>query len=127
MRWRQEQLLEARIAFERALEFYGDTDGLGTAETLLQLADLMALSLGQHADADRCATRALAMVRRLGDDRLAALAIVPWAACDFAPTGWRRVAYFWRMRSLSRYVRMTQRWPPRFAAIWPVPRALQAI
>jgi tetratricopeptide (TPR) repeat protein len=74
VRWHQEQLLEARIAFERALEFHGDTDGLGTAETLLQLADLMALSLGQHADAERCATRALAMVRRLGDDRLAALA-----------------------------------------------------
>ena len=74
VRWRQEQLLEARIAFERALELYGDTDGLGAAETLLQLADLMALSLGQHADAERCATRALAMVRRLGDDRLAALA-----------------------------------------------------
>jgi tetratricopeptide (TPR) repeat protein len=72
--WREEQLLEARIAFERALEFYGDADGLGTAETLLQLADLMALSLGQHADAERCATRALAIVRRLDDDRLAALA-----------------------------------------------------
>jgi DNA-binding CsgD family transcriptional regulator len=74
VRWRQEQLLEARIAYERALELYGDADGLGAAEILLQLADLMALSLGQHADAERCATRALAMVRRLGDDRLAALA-----------------------------------------------------
>jgi len=74
VRWRQEQVLDARVAFERALELIADSAEAEAAETLLQLADLLALSMGRHAEAERCVTRALAIVERLADDRLTALA-----------------------------------------------------
>jgi DNA-binding CsgD family transcriptional regulator/tetratricopeptide (TPR) repeat protein len=74
VRWRQEAVGDARAAFERALELLGATDGPDAAETLLQLADLHATSLGRHAEGIAYAERALDMVERLGERRLEATA-----------------------------------------------------
>lgn len=74
LRWRQEAVAGAREAFERALELLGSADSQDAAETLLQLADLHVTSLGSNTTAIAYAERALAMVERLGDQRLAATA-----------------------------------------------------
>lgn len=74
VRWRQEAVAGAREAFERALELLGAADSSDAAETLLQLADLHATSLGRNTAGIAYAERALAMVERLGDQRLAATA-----------------------------------------------------
>jgi len=47
VRWRQERVDAARVAFERTLELLGTVDSSDLAETLLQLADLHATSLGR--------------------------------------------------------------------------------
>jgi DNA-binding CsgD family transcriptional regulator len=73
-RWRQEAVADARAAFERALELLGPGDSPDAAETLLQLADLHATSLGRYAEGIAYAERALAMVERLGERRLEAAA-----------------------------------------------------
>ena len=72
--WRQEAVEDARRAFERALDLYGSQDNSDAAETLLQLADLSATSLGQNARATAYAEQAVEMVERLGDRRLEAAA-----------------------------------------------------
>ena len=74
VRWRQEALVDARAAFERAMQLLGDVACPEAAETLLPLADLHVTSLGQHAEGMVCVERALAMVTRLGDRRLEATA-----------------------------------------------------
>jgi DNA-binding CsgD family transcriptional regulator/tetratricopeptide (TPR) repeat protein len=74
VRWRQEAVAGARAAFERALELLGAADGVEAAETLLHLADLHATSLGRYASGLAYAARALAMVKRLGEQRLEAAA-----------------------------------------------------
>jgi predicted ATPase/DNA-binding CsgD family transcriptional regulator len=72
--WRMESVHEARAAFRRALELLGSTHGKETAELLLQLADLHALSLGEHEAGVALGEQALALVTRLGDRRLEATA-----------------------------------------------------
>ena len=72
VRWRQERVDAARVAFERALELLGAVESSDMAETLLQLADLHATSLGRTSDGLVYAERALAIVERLGDRRLTA-------------------------------------------------------
>jgi predicted ATPase/DNA-binding CsgD family transcriptional regulator len=74
VRWRQEAVAGAREAFERSLELLGPKDSLDGAETLLQLADLYATSLGRNAEGIAYAEQALALVARLGDRRLEAQA-----------------------------------------------------
>jgi DNA-binding CsgD family transcriptional regulator/tetratricopeptide (TPR) repeat protein len=74
VQWRLEAVEPARAAFERALVLLGEQDSADAAETLLQLADLHATSLGRQADGLAFAERALAMVDRLGDRRLQARA-----------------------------------------------------
>jgi predicted ATPase/DNA-binding CsgD family transcriptional regulator len=74
VRWRQEMVAEAREAFARALALLGPADSPDAAETLLQLADLHATSLGRNAEGIAYAERALAMVERLGDQHLKAAA-----------------------------------------------------
>jgi DNA-binding CsgD family transcriptional regulator/tetratricopeptide (TPR) repeat protein len=74
VRWRQEAVAEAREAFAQALELLGPEDSADAAETLLQLADLYATSLGRNAEGLAYAEQALAMVERLGDRRLEATA-----------------------------------------------------
>lgn len=74
VRWRQEAVTAARDAFGRALELQGAADSQAAAETLLQLADLHATSLGRSTEAIAYAEQALSMVERLGDQRLAARA-----------------------------------------------------
>ncbi|MBC8077001.1 MAG: AAA family ATPase, partial [Chloroflexales bacterium] len=74
VRWRQEAVTEAREAFERALELLGAADSCDAAETLLQLANLHATSLGRNTAGIAHAERALAMVERLGDQGLTATA-----------------------------------------------------
>src|SRR6266849_1503051 len=44
VRWRQEQILEARAAFERSLDLFGTEDDHELAETLLELTNLLVLS-----------------------------------------------------------------------------------
>jgi predicted ATPase/DNA-binding CsgD family transcriptional regulator len=70
-RRRREAIAEARAAFERALELLGPADSAAAAETLLELADLLAVSLGRRDDGLAYGERALAMVERLDDRRLA--------------------------------------------------------
>jgi DNA-binding CsgD family transcriptional regulator/tetratricopeptide (TPR) repeat protein len=70
--WRQEAVVAAREAFERSLVLLGPDDSPDAAETLLQLADLHATSLGRNTEGIAYAERALAMVARLGDRRLEA-------------------------------------------------------
>jgi DNA-binding CsgD family transcriptional regulator/tetratricopeptide (TPR) repeat protein len=72
--WRQEMPRQAASAFERALELIRNEDSREAAETLLQLADLQVTVLGRHAEGLAAAERALAMVERLGDPRLEAVA-----------------------------------------------------
>jgi predicted ATPase/DNA-binding CsgD family transcriptional regulator len=74
VRWRQEAISEARAAFERALELFGPGDDTNVAETLLQLADLHATSLGRNTEGLAYAEQARAMVERLGDRKLEATA-----------------------------------------------------
>jgi ATP/maltotriose-dependent transcriptional regulator MalT len=74
VRWRQEAVADARAAFERALALLGPEDSPQAAETLLQLADLHATSLGRNSEGDAYAERALAMVGRLDNRRLEATA-----------------------------------------------------
>jgi tetratricopeptide (TPR) repeat protein len=74
VRWRQERVDSARLAFERALEMLGEVESSDLAETLLQLADLHATSLGRTSDGLVYAERALAIVERLGDGHLTAQA-----------------------------------------------------
>jgi predicted ATPase/DNA-binding CsgD family transcriptional regulator len=74
VRWRQEALADAQAGFERALELLGSADSQAAAETLLDLADLHVTSLGHNSAAIVYADQALAMVERLGDQRLAAAA-----------------------------------------------------
>jgi predicted ATPase/DNA-binding CsgD family transcriptional regulator len=70
--WRIEAVAQARDAFERALVLYGSEDIPEAAETLLQLADLLVTSLGQHAEGMTFGNQAIAMVERLDDPRLQA-------------------------------------------------------
>ena len=65
-------MAEAQEAFERSLELLGPEGSLDAAETLLQLADLHATSLGRNTEGNAYAERALAMVEQLGDQRLKA-------------------------------------------------------
>jgi len=58
--------------FRARLELLGAVDSSDMAETLLQLADLHATSLGRTSDGLVYAERALAIVERLGDRRLTA-------------------------------------------------------
>jgi DNA-binding CsgD family transcriptional regulator/tetratricopeptide (TPR) repeat protein len=74
VRWRQEAVPAAREAFARALELLGPADSPDAADTLLQLADLHATSLGQASVGIAYAERALALIDRLGDRRLEAMA-----------------------------------------------------
>jgi predicted ATPase/DNA-binding CsgD family transcriptional regulator len=74
VRWRQEEVSEALAAFEKALELFGPDDSPSAAETLIQCANLQVTSLGQHAQGMATIERALAMVERLGDRRLEAIA-----------------------------------------------------
>ena len=74
VRWRQELVAGAREAFDRALALLGPEDRPEAAETLLQLADLHATSLGRNAESVIYAERALAMVQRLGNRHLEATA-----------------------------------------------------
>jgi predicted ATPase/DNA-binding CsgD family transcriptional regulator len=74
VRWRQEAVIEAREAFERALAALGPEDSADAADTLLQLANLYAMSLARIEDGIAYAERALAMVERLRDRRLEAIA-----------------------------------------------------
>jgi predicted ATPase/DNA-binding CsgD family transcriptional regulator len=73
-RWRQEAVGAARDAFVQALALLGSADSHAAAENLLQLADLHATSLGRTAEGAAYAERALAMIERLGDQRLTAVA-----------------------------------------------------
>jgi tetratricopeptide (TPR) repeat protein/DNA-binding CsgD family transcriptional regulator len=73
--WRQERVDAARAAFERALELLGDVQSSDVAETLLQLADLEATSLGHTTTALAHAERARALVEGSGDRRLQARAL----------------------------------------------------
>jgi tetratricopeptide (TPR) repeat protein/DNA-binding CsgD family transcriptional regulator len=70
--WRQEAVTEAKSAFEHALELFDVTDSPDAAQTLLQLADLHAISFGHNAEGIAYAERALAMVQRLGNQHLEA-------------------------------------------------------
>ncbi|MBC8163973.1 MAG: hypothetical protein H7Z42_22415, partial [Roseiflexaceae bacterium] len=72
--WRQEAVAAACTAFERAEALLMPDDSMDAAETLLQLADLHATSLGRTTEGNAYAERALAMVKRLGDRRLEATA-----------------------------------------------------
>ena len=72
VRWRQEAVEDARAAFEQALELFGPVDSTEAAETLLRLAELHAVSLGQADAGVAYGERALAMVERLDDRRLEA-------------------------------------------------------
>jgi ATP/maltotriose-dependent transcriptional regulator MalT len=74
IRWRQEATTEARDAFRRALDLFGPADSEDAAETLLQLADLSATSLGRNSEGLAYAEQARTMVERLGDRRLEAAA-----------------------------------------------------
>lgn len=74
LRWRQEAVGHAHDVFIQALTLLGPTDNQTTAEILLQLADLHAMSLGHSREAIAYAEQALAMVERLGDQRLTAIA-----------------------------------------------------
>lgn len=74
VRWRQEGVNEARDAFAQALTLLGPADDPTTAEVLLQIADLSATSLGRTLEGAAHAQHALAMVERLGDRRLMAVA-----------------------------------------------------
>lgn len=74
IRWRQEAVNEARDTFAQALTLLGSNDHPTTADVLLQLADLSATSLGRTREGVDYARQALAMVERLGDRRLTALA-----------------------------------------------------
>jgi DNA-binding CsgD family transcriptional regulator/tetratricopeptide (TPR) repeat protein len=68
--WRQEDLAAARRAFELALQLAGTSDTPQRALTLLQLADLLATSLGQNQLALELAGEALQIVERLDDKHL---------------------------------------------------------
>ena len=74
VRWRQENIREARTAFERSLDLFGTEDDRELAETLLELTNLLTLSQGEQREGQRRAEQALAMVGRLADPRLEALA-----------------------------------------------------
>ncbi len=72
--WRQEAVSKAHEAFTQALTLLGPDDHQTTADVLLQLADLYATSLGRTLEGAAHAQHALAMVERLGDRRLTAVA-----------------------------------------------------
>jgi DNA-binding CsgD family transcriptional regulator len=84
--WRREAVQEAQTALARALEQLtpGAADGAGEGEelvaTLLQLADLHAVSLGRQSEGSAYGERALALVARLGDRRLEAAACAAMGA-----------------------------------------------
>jgi DNA-binding CsgD family transcriptional regulator len=70
VRWRHEDIAGARVAFERALDLFAPAESREVAETLLDLANLLALSQGEQHEAERRAEQALAIVTRLGDRQL---------------------------------------------------------
>jgi predicted ATPase/DNA-binding CsgD family transcriptional regulator len=72
--WRRESIAEALDAFEHGLKLLGDDESALIAETLLQIADLRATTLGQNAEGIAFAQRALALAERLDDRRLTATA-----------------------------------------------------
>lgn len=82
-RWRQEQIYAARRAFESALDSFGPADDSDCAETLLELADLLALSMADAATGEQYAVRATTMIERLGDRRLQATACLSMGAVRF--------------------------------------------
>jgi tetratricopeptide (TPR) repeat protein len=74
VRWRQENIVKARTAFERSLLLFGTEDDPELAETLLELTNLLALSQGEQQEGQRRAEQALTMLEPLVDPRLEALA-----------------------------------------------------
>lgn len=67
--WRQERHPDAVAAFERAVSV-SPTESVEAAQSLLQLADLLATAMGRHAEGLHAAERALAMVASLNDEPL---------------------------------------------------------
>jgi DNA-binding CsgD family transcriptional regulator/predicted ATPase len=71
-RWRLEELLPARAAFEEARNLLEDAPRAETARVLIDLGSLLVVSLHEQREGIACGERALALARSLGDGRLEA-------------------------------------------------------
>jgi DNA-binding CsgD family transcriptional regulator/tetratricopeptide (TPR) repeat protein len=73
-RLRQDSLLEAHLAFDAALQLFGEETAPEKVQVLVDLATLLSINLGREEEGVMRGRQALELARHVGDDRLRAVA-----------------------------------------------------